>query len=51
MDTFLEYFDFCPLSIDLHAYSEIFCNGTSVVSLQKISAKDRAHPKTKFILK
>ena len=24
----LEYFDFCSLSIDLHDYSEIFCNGT-----------------------
>jgi hypothetical protein len=23
-----EYFNFCSLSIDLHAYSDIFCNGT-----------------------
>jgi ABC-type arginine transport system ATPase subunit len=24
----LEYFNFCSLSVDLHAYSKIFCNGT-----------------------
>jgi hypothetical protein len=24
----LEYFNFCSLSVDLHTYSEIFCNRT-----------------------
>ncbi len=28
----LEYFNFCSLSIDLHAYSEIFCNGTAFLT-------------------